>query len=1173
QPRVVRHNLFEFKSSSEDGFDAVTRLAVSLSNVDSHFSQVERSTGWKGSRVTVRFVFYDLKEQLPVSDPFPLFLGVGNPPEEITETEIRLSFTNRLSLQRSLLPEVRIQRRCPWLFPQTGSQRAMAVDGGPEGKYGLFHRCGYSPDQPGGVGNLVNGQPYLTCDYSRTQCEQRGMFKEDSAGRATKRFGGIEFVPSSILARSFGENGRHVSTPTENAGKYNDFVPLVYGTAWYYPPVVFARNDGNLTRMEVLLGGGQIEGVIKVIANDVEIPAGQTGQNMTGTGWYNVVTDGGRNGGFNLDFTDAGGAPLGDPYGSMAYLSLVLPNRISDGDPLPKIKVLLRGLKLPRFDTEGAYLGEEFTNNPAWVLLDVCRRSGWRLSEIDMASFAAAAEFCSYPVQSSDVNGNPVEVPRYQCNLVLSRRRSAAEVVRGIRSGSMLGLGYGRDGKLRVWPETTLALQQPQKPEGSNSTQSLDGGWPAYEFGDGTGGSGGILRRRGGEPTLRIWSRSTADTANRVSAEFQDQFNEYQQDSLSLVDVDDVLESGQEVARAFPALGLPGYSQAGRVMRAYLDKSTQGNTYVEFETTVKGLSLRPGDIVALTYLKEGFDRQPFRILRVAPGTNYATVSVMAQIHEDRWYETDPGLLRPGRRAGEPAVAIPRPFAEGDFAITESSEESADGSGAAMLAVSFVAPPKPSKELLGTPLIGFSPDVATTGGTLPGNATYYYAVSALDGNGGEGALSFVTRAGIPALTSTNRVTLKELSFPSGATGFRVYRGSTPQQLLCIANQVALGSTFVDLGATAMTQPPPDANYDHANFYWRLEARPEHAANIASTNSIGHTALQMVVDEHRGMAVRITAGKGAGQEALAIANTATAITIAGNWAVTPDSSSKFAVSESAWHFAASAPSSPVRFEVPNRAGTTVQVLGRPANVFDEECPLELCTVARWQIGGANGLVLDSDVADAPVFGLSTDGQGNLEIVGVAFPSLERTRSIQAGTLTVGFWNELNGPSSFALTSDLSTSGDELFVSGVVPGQIGQWLQTGREVMIITEVLSGGDGYRVTRGSHGSNITAHPAGTAVYHLDRRSSVIPFARDFFGSPASGNYAATLFLPNTRVSVAELFVTNARGNSGITRYSYTALVDQGLRTLSGGQYAIQVEGYLAVQSAAAPPLVVERAY
>ena len=49
----------------------------------------------------------------------------------------------------------------------------------------------------------------------------------------TARFGGIEFVPAQILVRSFGEAGRSLSALHDNLALYNDFVPLVYGTAWY----------------------------------------------------------------------------------------------------------------------------------------------------------------------------------------------------------------------------------------------------------------------------------------------------------------------------------------------------------------------------------------------------------------------------------------------------------------------------------------------------------------------------------------------------------------------------------------------------------------------------------------------------------------------------------------------------------------------------------------------------------------------------------------------------------------------------------------------------------------------------------------------------------------------------------------------------------------------------
>ena len=42
---------------------------------------------------------------------------------------------------------------------------------------------------------------------------------------------------------------------------------------------------------------------------------------------------------------------------------------------------------------------------------------------------------------------------------------------------------------------------------------------------------------------LTITSRSMANTPNQYTVEFQDEFNEYQQDSLSLVDIDDFLVS------------------------------------------------------------------------------------------------------------------------------------------------------------------------------------------------------------------------------------------------------------------------------------------------------------------------------------------------------------------------------------------------------------------------------------------------------------------------------------------------------------------------------------------------------------------------------------------------------------------------------------------------------
>ena len=114
----------------------------------------------------------------------------------------------------------------------------------------------------------------------------------------------------------------------------------------------------------------------------------------------------------------------------------------------------------------------------------------------------------------------------------------------------MLMLTYGTGGLLTLRVENTLALQQPSLPDGSNRTATLDGGWPAYEFSDGSATFSGLVRKANGDPSIRLWSQSTAATPNRLTVEFQDEFNEYQQDSLSLVDVDDALLTDRQVTTA-----------------------------------------------------------------------------------------------------------------------------------------------------------------------------------------------------------------------------------------------------------------------------------------------------------------------------------------------------------------------------------------------------------------------------------------------------------------------------------------------------------------------------------------------------------------------------------------------------------------------------------------------
>ena len=903
----------------------------------------------------------------------------------------------------------------------------------------------------------------------------------------------------------------------------------------------------------------------------VEIPAGVAGTNMTGTGWYNVPTLGARTGATDPDFAD------GDPYGSMAYASVVVPNRLNDATSLPKVTVLAMGLKLPVYGSDGTPAGEQFSANPAWIVLDMLRRAGWGLGEIDVTSFARAATYCDERIAALDLYGNPITLPRFECNVVLRSRKAAGDVVRGVRNSARLLLTYGDEGKLELRMENSMALERPSKPEWSNAAEVVDGGWPSYEFGDGSNGISGILRNANGEPSVRLFSRSIADTPNRLSVEFQDSLNEYQQDSFSLVDTDDVGCSGQEVAAPLTAIGIANFDQASRILKLNLDKSVRGNTYIEFDTSVKCLGIRPGDLITVTYLKEGFVRQPFRVQKMAPGTNHRITKITAQIHQDSWYADSNGQALSasgGRRQGSAGAGVPNPLlgdqldGNGDiqYGVQESATTAADGTAQASVQVSFVVPSTVAVNGPQIPMVDLAATVAA-GGTLQGGQTLYYGIAGVDAAGNEGGLSFLVRA--VTVSDGSSVTIGGLSFSPGTTGFRVYRGISPAQMFRIASLDALAAQFTDTGLSKQLAGPVDVNFDHATFYWRMELQPESATTIYGNTAIGNDALQMTINRYQNAIARITRGRGAGQEREIAGNSATTLTLALPWTVNPDASSHFVVAEGGWQFGAVTQTSPVQFAIPNRAGETVEILGRSANAASVECAAENSIVSRWQIGGSGST--DSDVPPTPYFGLSAGQRGGtVEVSGVSFTDLGNTHTVSSATLTMHYWDEFGERPTLLLLNALGAADTAADLASAGSATAGSLIQIEGEVLRVDSVENGGTRYQLTRGLHGSTAGAHAASTPVYALQDRTAIAPFPSNFFGSPYSGSWSFAVTLPDVRIASAELFATNARGNSPTKAICLTSTADSGLRTLSGGQYSLQVEGYLAVQQGATPALVVD---
>ncbi|HZL57526.1 MAG TPA: phage tail protein, partial [Bryobacteraceae bacterium] len=934
EPRVLRHNLFEAQLASENQVGGVPKLTFELANADSELSQIEEETGFKGSQLIVSIVFADLASGEATSDPLIVFKGLMNPPELVTETSFRLSAMNRISMQRTVLPNVRIERMCPWRFPTTAAQRLEAVDGGSaRGKYSQFYRCGYSPDQANGCGNLNGTAPFTSCSYSRSDCEARGMFTIDSSGRTTARFGGIEFVPPTIAVRGTGQKNYSLSAVESNTAAYNNFVPLVYGTQWHVPDVVFSRNDGNLTRMEVLLGMGEIEGVLQVLVNDIEIPQGVNGVNMTSSGWYNIITPGTRNGKQDGNFANGSGVALGDPYGSMACLSVVVPNRIGDGTGIPSVQVLMQGLKLWQFDTTGNYIASQFSSNPAWILLDVLMRCGYSFDEIDTGSFARAAAYADGLIDANDPVGGNIQIARFQCNFALKDSRSAGDLIRSIRNGSRIYCALGTTGAIEARIEDTFALQQPTKPATSNSADTYNDGWPAYEFGPDS-----IARKSDGGSSVQLSSKGAQDTPNRLSIEFQDAFNQFQQDSLSLVDEDDVDLCGQEVPATYDAVGISTFSQASRMLLLGLNRGIEGNHSIQFETSVKALGLLPGDLITVTYPKENLNRTPFRIQKISAGPGFRTAVINARFHDDLWYsDTATGIIggrgwQTGRSSGlpEPVIGtVTDVYGNVELGITEQEQAGSDGSASVELTVSFTAP-SGQTGTLPAPLIGLVPVVSSTGGTLTGGLNYFYAIGTIDSGGGESGLSFVAQASTASDTDTYSVVLDEIALPAGAASFNVYRGTTPGMLLRIATAQTPQASFTDTGLPLLTVLAPDPQFDHVNVYWRWELLPETSAASHSATTVGNPILQLIPNQYNLAIVRITRGTGAGQERIVASNDASTLTVAAAWTIEPDATSFFVISEGSWRFGAKGKTSPIPIDVPERMGTGVQISARAANL---------------------------------------------------------------------------------------------------------------------------------------------------------------------------------------------------------------------------------------------------
>jgi hypothetical protein len=896
-PRVMNQDIAALAALSEGGVDVPPSVTLRLNDGDQLlWRNWEATKGFRGARLQLTFVFWNVGANDFSSDSMTPFVGTCSAPQ-MDATTLTVTAQSLLALQQVTLPTLRVQPRCPWPFPRTALERQDGADNDDS----WFFECGYSPDASGANarGNLNAGSPFTTCEYNRQDCEARGMFARDGANRVTSRNGAVAWdPPKSWKSRSYLAGKEVDGVNSSNEAKYNDPVPLVYGTTWVEPVVANVQGDGNTTRLEAILCAGYIGDIQKVVVNDTDIPAAH---NMDGSSrivsdanfaWY-LVNRGARTGGANA-LPGWGGE--GDPYGSMATIAVVVPKVVAESGSAPRIRVLLSGPRVRRYtglgdgDYEwvfgpqiGGWSGGGKNMNNAWVLMDLLIRAGLSYSDFHRQSWIDGAAVADGLVSYTAQDGATLQHPRFLAALSVKQRRSAAEVIRGVRNaGRMLIYPDPATGKLKLVVRQTLAAQQPAAVAGSNYNTAIASklasgtaanGYVAYRF-----DAGSILRSDNGDSTLRLASRSNSELPTRMSLQYPDIHNNFALDSISITDTESLVRnSNTEAPQSFPLEGICSFDHAKRAIAVWMAEQLRGNPrtspvgdagatlVAEFETSFKGLRLELGQICLLHMPSRGIENQLVRIQRIAPTTNWERCRIVATYHSDEWYVDSFGQEDPGKYAGNARNRLARPpypllgqVQTGGLTNpdplrgrerTFGLESKPDADGRYRAIARMIPPANTFPAGLRPPFVPFQGSVTSTGGGLAGNRDYYVALCAVNADAEISPHSQLCRVAIPAGTNTNKLTVPSIDWGDGTTGYALFVGTHPMQLWHQAN----GGSATFTGAPSAIEfagpideskanfPIPDGEYD----FVRIKVKKARNLGVFGSEISGVTATTITI----------------------------------------------------------------------------------------------------------------------------------------------------------------------------------------------------------------------------------------------------------------------------------------------------------------------------------------
>jgi len=746
EARIDDQQVDQLQVLSQQGIDRVPSVTLKLADPDAAaFTAYERGHGFKGAALTLRFALMDLSAGTYSTDQFVPFVGVCDEPAS-DEQYLTVAAQSKLNLANYLLPTVPIQVTCPWVNPTTVAQRAAAAAATSyqDSPYWLCGEtrdlttappCNYTTQtctQPRRRGNVTfvpkttdTGVEYVSGnEVSWTNADTSAKYNEYwplwlggmawmsvavlnqmgdgnyTRGEAAIGFGevavqrvivnGVECTQNTAGGTdyywAYTNNGQRDGTPNPDAG-YNGLGDP-YGNLtvieWRVPKSVVSPE--TVPTIQVL--AQKSVGGTLVTPSSIAIVSANAGSS-------------GNPGPIVIHFARALTLTT-DPYDGAAVTITGAGFHYADGswimrflDPPPYDHATLQGSFAPAGSGSGGTMyynqvtqsGGGPAPGLAQELLSWC---GVQPGDLNGTTFSDSDAICNALITTQDGSGNNYTQPRFSNSVALRQRRSAADIMRGLRQSVGGMLTQEQDGTIGFRIEGPLAEQQPAAVDGSNYSTAI-----ASTLRDGTAANGYTAYRFDETNSWNLKRRPmpVAQMPNRITFGFQDPVQDYAISTFSLVDSDDVARVGRTVQGGLQVQpeGIASYNHALRCARLGLNKihrgnpegDTRGTDFWEWETSFRGCKLRIGQIVTVNSTKYGMTDQQIRLTEIKPAKNWQTITLAGHHHEDSWYLDSHGNAQDPQYGSAPKVGV-GPTVPPTFAV----EAGGDGSSAEVTGLAF-----------------------------------------------------------------------------------------------------------------------------------------------------------------------------------------------------------------------------------------------------------------------------------------------------------------------------------------------------------------------------------------------------------------------------------------------------------------------------------------------------